>query len=111
MGLNGPNAKVPAPRTWFAEDNENDTAPEGSDQGDSDDDVVIESATLSLKCPLTLQILKEPYSNNKCKHVYEKSAIWDYINRNGVAYAATQGQAGRGPKQVRCVEVGCDAVS
>ena len=109
MGLKGPNTHVPAPRTWFAEDHQDDASLDGP-RDESEDDVIIESATMSFKCPLTLQTFQEPYSNDKCKHVYEKSAILGYINEHGIAHAS-QGQPRRGPKQVKCVEVGCDAVS
>lgn len=53
---------------------------DGDDDGhDDDDDVAVESEKLSLKCPLTLRVMDEPYSNVKCKHAFEKSAILDYL--------------------------------
>jgi len=71
----------------------------------------------SLKCPLTLQTFKEPYSNHVCKHTFEKSAILQFHRENAVSFVdpSQGGRRGRGvpvgPKQLKCPERGCDAVS
>ncbi len=62
---------------------------------DSDDDIAVAREVTSLRCPLTLQEFVEPYSNNKCKHTFEKSAITDYLQANG---------------QAQCPQTGCSQV-
>lgn len=53
---------------------------------DKDDDLFVEREIMNLKCPLSLQVYKEPFSNHRCKHTFEKSAIVEFINSNrGVA--------------------------
>lgn len=96
--------KPPLPRAknWFPEENE-DYAAE-----DSDEDVVIESATTNLKCTFTLQYFKEPYSNNLCPHTFEKYAIVDYINDSGTSFSQSNGQ--RGEKRASCTIPGCGKV-
>jgi E3 SUMO-protein ligase NSE2 len=90
---------------------------ENGDDDDDDDDIQMTAVVSSLKCPLTLQTFKEPYSNRICKHTFEKSAILQFHRENGVAFADPShgGRRGRGvpagPKQLRCPERGCDAVS
>lgn len=69
-----------------------------TDQGggdDSDDDIAVAREVTSLRCPLSLQEFVEPYSNNKCKHTFEKSAIQDYLPASG---------------QVQCPQTGCSQV-
>lgn len=88
-----------------------------NDAEETDDDVVIARATTNLKCPLTLQMFEVPYSNNVCKHSFEKSAIIEYYNENAVVFGQPQqggrrrGQAPQGPKKVKCPALGCEAVS
>ncbi|XWW98594.1 hypothetical protein V2A60_006594 [Cordyceps javanica] len=66
------------------------------DQGDdSDDDIAVAREVTSLRCPLSLQEFVEPYSNKKCKHTFEKSAILDYLPARG---------------QVQCPQTGCSQV-
>jgi len=108
---------VPKARTWFLEDNtiqgsssrrrRNNTADNTSNADDSDDDIVIQRATTSLRCPLTLGIFKEPYTSNKCQHTFEKKAILKYIETSGTHFA-NPGQPGRGAKQAKCLQMGCD---
>ncbi|POR31499.1 E3 SUMO-protein ligase nse2 [Tolypocladium paradoxum] len=61
-------------------------------EDEDDDDIAVAREVLSLNCPLTLRPMEEPYSNNKCKHTFEKSAILDYLSRQG---------------QVQCPQTGC----
>ena len=69
----------------------------GEDDGDEDDDIVVQREHISLKCPLTFTEFVEPYSNNKCKHTFEKEAILDYL---------------RGGQEKQCPQTGgCQAVS
>ncbi|KAK3349423.1 zinc-finger of the MIZ type in Nse subunit-domain-containing protein [Lasiosphaeria hispida] len=73
--------EVPLPHatTWFDGQGRptRNAAPEAED-----DDLVIERVIVDLKCPLSLQVMKEPYSNHKCKHTFEKSAILDFLQSN-----------------------------
>ena len=80
-----PNDQVPLPHatTWF---DELGRPTKGIVAADEDDDLVVEREIRDLKCPLSLQLMKEPYSNHKCKHTFEKSAIMDFLRTNqGVA--------------------------
>jgi SUMO ligase MMS21 Smc5/6 complex component len=106
VGPDGP--PVPHARTWFPENNAAGRGRNANDD-DSDDEVVIERATLITKCPLTLKEFVEPYVSENCSHVFEKKAILDYINDQGVAVVdpAAPGR-GRGSKQVKCPTVGCE---
>jgi len=121
----GPDAPpVPHANTWFPEDNADRSSgsrrrrhgDNTNDDDDDDDEVIIARATTNLKCPITLQMFKEPYSNNVCKHTFEKSAILDYHRENAVAFMPPsqrgrgQRQHAQGPKQVKCPQTGCDAV-
>ncbi|UNI22663.1 hypothetical protein JDV02_008528 [Purpureocillium takamizusanense] len=72
-------------------DNRRATAGAG-EEDDDDDDVAVAREFVSLKCPLTLRDMEQPYSNVKCKHTFEKSAILDYLPRTGV---------------VQCPQTGC----
>lgn len=114
---------VPHASTWFSENemassrsrrNRNSTE-DANHESEEEDDVIIASATTNLKCPLTLQMFVEPYSNNVCSHSFEKAAIIAYHHENGVVFVPPNQRLGprtvQGPKQVRCPTVGCDAVS
>jgi hypothetical protein len=120
-GENAP--QVPHASTWFPETQtggaQNKRARTSTDnaneESEEEDDVIIAGATKDLKCPLTLQMFVEPYSNNVCPHAFEKSAITAYLDENGVAFAPPNQRRGQrtaqGPKQVKCPTVGCEAVS
>lgn len=79
---------------------------------DSDDDLEIAAEVQSLKCPLTLQILKEPFSNTTCPHTFEKYAITEYYNENARAEVQATGRRRAepvGPKTITCPVPGCVA--
>jgi hypothetical protein len=81
-----PEDQVPLPdaSTWFDEHGR-PTKDMGRD-ADEDADLVVEREIIDLKCPLSLQVMTEPYSNHQCKHTFEKSAIVEFIrNSNGLA--------------------------
>jgi len=127
----GDNAPpVPPASTWFLDEIVASTNPsaarrrrmatqtDNTENGDDDDDDIQMTAVVSsLKCPLTLQTFKEPYSNRVCKHTFEKSAILQFHHENAVSFTdpSQGGRRGRGfpagPKQLKCPERGCDAVS
>jgi hypothetical protein len=113
---------VPHASTWFSGKESAGSRSRGPrnstddaiNESDEEDDVIIASATTNLKCPLTLQMFVEPYSNNVCSHSFEKSTIIAYLHQNGVVFVAPNQRRGQrvaqGPKQVKCPSVGCDAV-
>ena len=109
----------PHARTWFTEDGQpaldaTGNQQDNNDDSESDDEVVIARASANLKCPMTLQYFKEPYSNTVCNHTFEKSAITDYYRQNGVhiqAFDARGRPAGLpGAKKVTCPQSGCNKV-
>ena len=51
----------------------------GDDEDDDDDDIAISRATISTKCPLTLQEFKTPLTSHKCPHSFEAEAILSMI--------------------------------
>jgi hypothetical protein len=70
---------------------------------DDDDDIIVDKATISTRCPITYQQFKEPYSSIKCPHTFEKNAILDLIRRGTVKIDQR--------KAVYCPVAGCDQVS
>lgn len=71
---------------------------------EDEDDLVMDRATVSTKCPITFQTLKEPWSSTKCPHTFEKSAILDMIR------TSTSNFGPGGKKSVACPIPGCDQV-
>jgi hypothetical protein len=86
--------------TWFSEAGVPEFGITNTQRGtfDDDDDIVMDRATISTRCPLTFQQFKEPFTSTKCPHTFEKNAILDYIRR----------APGRMP---HCPVNGCDQVS
>jgi E3 SUMO-protein ligase NSE2 len=82
-----PEKNVLHSSTWFPSKNTN--TPSSASAGysrrranyadhignDDDEDIQITGTVSSLRCPISLQLFKEPYSNAKCRHTFEKSAI------------------------------------
>ncbi|KAI0133565.1 zinc-finger of the MIZ type in Nse subunit-domain-containing protein [Xylariales sp. AK1849] len=64
---------LPNPERWFNENGE-----EGVD--DEDEDLIIAEEVIDLKCPLSLIVMTEPYTSDKCKHTFEKTAISEFLN-------------------------------
>ncbi|KAG8671315.1 hypothetical protein FPOAC2_04646 [Fusarium poae] len=79
-GEEGP--PLPDASRWFTQDGEPvmDTTA-GAD--DDDDDIAVARETISINCPLTLQTMKDPYTNRNCKHTFEKSALLEYLPMRG----------------------------
>lgn len=73
---------------------------------EEDEDFVITGEVADLRCPLTLQVFKEPMKNNKCKHVFEKSAIMEMFERAPVFRDGAR--RGPGVKKLQCPQAGCD---
>jgi len=81
-----PDDQVPLPdaSTWFDELGRPTKTAVAA--GGEDDDLVLEREIIDLKCRLTLQTMKEPYSNHQCPHTFEKSAILEFLRAsNGKA--------------------------
>ncbi|KAL2197787.1 zinc-finger of the MIZ type in Nse subunit-domain-containing protein [Corynascus similis CBS 632.67] len=72
---------LPDPSTWF--DEHGRPTKDAVMDANEDDDLVVEREIIDLKCPLSLQIMREPYSNHQCKHTFEKAAILEFIRNNG----------------------------
>ena len=96
-----PEDDVPLPDAsrWFGPDGEPviETTKVAVDDEDEDDDLVVGRQVRSLKCPLSLQTIKEPFTSSKCSHSFDKANILDFIKSSG-------GRA-------RCPVAGCDQVS
>ncbi|KAL1841658.1 hypothetical protein VTJ49DRAFT_6764 [Mycothermus thermophilus] len=75
------NVPLPDATTWFDELGR----PNKGAVANDDDDLVVEREIIDLKCPLSLQIMKEPYSNHQCRHTFEKSAILEFLRSSGGA--------------------------
>lgn len=65
---------VPAPAVWFALEEGNQNALSQQDSLD-DTDVQVASESVSIRCPITLQPLKDPVTSSKCKHSFSRHAI------------------------------------
>lgn len=92
---------VPDPKTWFDRDGQPQHLTEavGDGEDDSDDDLQISREKRSFRCPLSLVALTEPYTCRRCKHSFQKEAIYSYLqikspNSRGVMKG--------------CPESGCD---
>lgn len=70
---------------------------------DSDDDIAVSKATISTKCPLTLQEFKNPLTSTKCPHSFESEAILQMIAQS----RPQQLQGPRPEKAVQCPVSGC----
>jgi E3 SUMO-protein ligase NSE2 len=117
---------VPHASTWFPEDNpkesagtrrrRNNTTDNTHNAESSEDEIEMTGVTFNMKCPLTLQTFKEPYSNNICRHTFEKSAFMEYFNSSATVFVApgqprsNRGQAPQGTRQAKCPQSGCEKV-
>ena len=92
--------------TWFTETGSPAPGVTDSTQRgdlDDDDDIIMDRATVSTRCPITFQNFKDPVTSTKCPHTFEKNAILDMVRRGphriGTATA------------VDCPVTGCSQVS
>lgn len=110
----GPNARVlEHPKFWFPvkaldSNSSSHKSQINRDNDEDDDEIVMTGVTTSLKCSFTLQYFEEPYSNKKCSHTYEKSAILDYLRTEGATNSqpSRRGQ-NKGPRTITCPTPGC----
>lgn len=85
------------PRLETRRDEQQGGAGEDEDMdGDEDDDIQIAREKRSFRCPLSLAVMREPFTCRLCKHSFEKSAITEII----------KGGNGRG-RVARCPVPGC----
>lgn len=91
--------------TWFTETGSPAPGITNTQRGDfdDDDDIIMDKATISTRCPVTFQQYKEPYTSTKCPHTFEKNAILDMIR-------TSTHMASGGKKAVECPVTGCNQV-
>ena len=76
-----------------------------ADGEDSDDDIAVMKATISTKCPLTLQEFNKPLTSRKCQHSYEADAI---LNMIAITESTPAESGRRGQRKVaQCPVPGC----
>lgn len=91
--------------TWFTETGSPAPGITSTQRGDfdDDDDIVMDKATISTRCPITFQQFKEPYTSVKCPHTFEKNAILGMIR-------ASRTMGHHGKPAIECPVAGCDQV-
>lgn len=104
---------MPHASTWFGEgdgaQSSSNSGP-GATQPDEDDDLVMASERISVKCPITLTEMKDPVSSTKCPHNYERQAFLEMVKSSGLRING-DGRRNNGTKFMRCPVTGCDVVS
>lgn len=76
---------------WFSENG-------GEGEADDDDeDLIVAEERLDIHCPLSMTVMKDPYTSAKCKHTFEKASIVEFLVT----------QPGR---RARCPQTGCNKV-
>jgi hypothetical protein len=90
---------LPHASSWFGPDGQPVLSKIGemdADGEEDDDELQIAGEVRTFRCPLSLQVMEEPYSNNKCKHTFDKKSILGFMGNQ---------------HQVQCPETGCTQVS
>ncbi|PWY97317.1 hypothetical protein BCV70DRAFT_239622 [Testicularia cyperi] len=62
---------------------------ENGDEADSDDEIVAGGVTQNFRCPITTNLLEDPWTNTACKHSYSGAAILEFIQTNNTCPAAS----------------------
>ncbi|TAQ89747.1 hypothetical protein B7494_g1941 [Chlorociboria aeruginascens] len=107
---------VPHASTWFSENNAAGSSRRqhaAAVDDDDDDEIVMTHEKTDNRCPLSLQLLTEPYNNNVCRHVFQKDAIMEYFYKEAVAFVPSSQHREAGKKyakQVQCPQTGCEAM-
>ncbi|KAB5566876.1 zinc-finger of the MIZ type in Nse subunit-domain-containing protein, partial [Coniochaeta sp. 2T2.1] len=89
-------ATLPHASAWFGPDGQPVLSKVGevdAPADDEDDELQIAGEVRSFRCPLSMAIMAEPYSNNNCKHTFDKKSISEYL--------------GNSRAQKQCPEAGC----
>ena len=106
----GPDAPpLPNSTTWFPGSRSPDPSQSNGirynrDQNSADDDesdIEVASERISIRCPLTLLPMKEPYSSRKCPHSFEREAILGMIQTSGT-FLGPGGRRAGGEKSMKC---------
>ncbi|KAI1656358.1 zinc-finger of the MIZ type in Nse subunit-domain-containing protein [Daldinia decipiens] len=81
------NKPLPDASKWFSHNG-------GEDEASEDEDLIVAEEHLDIHCPLSMVVMKDPYTSIKCKHTFEKDSIIQFL----------QTQRGR----ARCPQTGCN---
>ncbi|KAF3054924.1 E3 SUMO-protein ligase nse2 [Daldinia childiae] len=81
------NKPLPDASKWFSQNG-------GEDEASEDEDLIVAEEHLDIHCPLSMVVMKDPYTSIKCKHTFEKDSIIQFL----------QTQRGR----ARCPQTGCN---
>ncbi|GME90332.1 unnamed protein product [[Candida] boidinii] len=75
-----PESQIPT----FNDDKDGDNNNDDDDDDDDDDDIEIEGGIVSLKCPISQQIIETPVKSGICGHTYDKKSIMELLNRESL---------------------------
>ncbi|KAI1770338.1 zinc-finger of the MIZ type in Nse subunit-domain-containing protein [Hypoxylon cercidicola] len=78
---------LPDASRWFTQNG-------GRDEADDDEDLIIAEEHVDVRCPLSMVVMQDPYTSQKCKHTFEKNSIVQFL----------RGQPGG---RARCPQTGC----
>lgn len=81
---------LPDASRWFAEAG-------GQDEAEDDEDLIIAEEHVDVRCPLSMVVMEDPYTSQKCKHTFEKNSIVQFLRSQ---------PNGRAP----CPQTGCGKV-
>ncbi|KAI1472632.1 zinc-finger of the MIZ type in Nse subunit-domain-containing protein [Daldinia caldariorum] len=79
------NKPLPHASKWFSQNG-------GEDEASDDDDLIVAEEHLDIRCPLSLVVMKDPYTSTKCRHTFEKDSIIQFL----------------GNRRARCPQAGCN---
>ncbi|KAK8130892.1 hypothetical protein PG984_007330 [Apiospora sp. TS-2023a] len=85
---------VPDARRWFDQQGDEEEA-----AGDSDEDLIVAGEVQDFRCPLSMVVMKEPYTSKLCKHSFEKAAILEYLPKNGTSKECPVAGCDKHPKK------------
>ncbi|KAG8532820.1 uncharacterized protein KY384_002698 [Bacidia gigantensis] len=77
---------LPHASTWFGSQGpgtQMSSGPAGIQANDPNEDFMVESERVTMKCPITLTIMKDPVKSKKCVHNFERDAILEMIQMIG----------------------------
>ncbi|RYP53159.1 hypothetical protein DL768_001833 [Monosporascus sp. mg162] len=63
---------LPDPSRWFTQNG-------GHADEDDDEDLVIAEESVSINCPLSMRVMEDPYTCNKCKHTFDKASLRSFF--------------------------------
>ncbi|RYP10048.1 hypothetical protein DL764_000906 [Monosporascus ibericus] len=63
---------LPDPSRWFTQNG-------GQADEDDDEDLVIAEESVSINCPLSMRVMEDPYTCNKCKHTFDKASLHSFF--------------------------------